>query len=848
MRERLSGRYQTLLLLLLFALSAFAQEENKTELTLPWSEFKKIINIDDDQIAMSMASYHKLLKQSGQLPANTAVGSGGNVVLTRSEFQKLVNQMKQPGTATGSAPFKYLVTKAVYSGSMQSSNTRFTGTFNVHVLEKNGYLKVPLLAQHIALEDIRLNGKPALVVSEGGYHQVVIEGAGEHQVTVRFSVKSAIERGPHKLDLNVQRTPITLLTLDIPLTDIDVEIPQSQQLSTAKVSNKTQVSAVIAPGNHISVRWRKKVEAAEKVPAKLYADIYNLISIEDDVLQVRSAVNYKILHSEVDAVRIALPAGINILSVTGEAVGEWHEADIDGQRILVVPFTYSKMGNVRLEIKTETALSENGLSNAFLGIRAVDIVRETGFIGIELNTSAEVLVAESDGLEAVPPQKLPSGLINMSAKPLMMGFKYLKHPYNLLLDIKKHEKIAVPIATVHSANAVTLFTEDGKIVHRLSYQIRNSAKQFLQVQLPEGADVWSVFVDNKPVESSINGNEQLLVPLIRSRSSNNQLATFPVEVIYAEAETGFSWLGRRNAELPTIDLLVSQMLWSVYLPNDYSYMYFNSTLEKEEIIRGINLFGAEQRRYDAKEMKKITGGDNSLLGYFSDVAESPQVASRQAEAEQALEKAYKGSGHRSQFRNLEMDDARMNAQIANELQFSGALDQLAANEPQATKPQNGGHLPVMIRVPTSGQVYRFARTIIRSDDALSMEVHYAQFGLLEVLRWIAYVLLALLVWRNRNRLKLLWRKVTDFASILVSWWKANGETIFRMSKSPMTIVVVLGLLLISWPYSEFLTLALLFALWVLVLQRIIESRRAKREKMPNTPPAAAAEGDIVIEE
>ena len=173
-------------------------------------------------------------------------------------------------------------------------------------------------------------------------------------------------------------------------------------------------------------------------------------------------------------------------------------------------------------VTTETTFSESGLANAFSGIQTLDTVRETGFIGIELATSAEVIVTENDGLEKVVVQKLPRPLINRSARPLIMGFKYLKHPYNLVFDIKKHDKIAVPVATINNASVVTLFTEDGKIVHRVVYQIRNSAKQFLEIQVPEKADVWSVFVGNQPVEPSMNGSGKLLVPLIRSRSVNRR--------------------------------------------------------------------------------------------------------------------------------------------------------------------------------------------------------------------------------------------------------------------------------------------------------------------------------------
>ncbi|HEX9974389.1 MAG TPA: hypothetical protein VGD14_20135, partial [bacterium] len=516
------------------------QKQDTGNLTIPWDEFKKLLRIDEQDIVISLETFQKLLVQTGIKTPPEHVTRDGNVVLSREEFNKLVSQMKPPSGTDMQPPFEYLITKAIYSGKMEQDNSEFTGIFQIHVLKEGKYLKVPILPQTIALKDVSINEKQALIVSENGYHQIVLSKPGEYVVSARFSLKSSLKKGPHKIDLSIQQTPITLLNLELPLQDIDVEIPQAQQLLTSTKNNTTTVSAIITPGNLMSIRWRKKVAVQEKIPPKLYCEVYHLISIEDDALKINSDINYNILHSEIDGVRLAIPEDINVLTVSGEGVGEWQEIIQQEQRLINVPFTYSKVGTITIRMTAEKPLSEQGQANAFSGIRVLDTVRETGFIGIELNTSAEVKITESDGLERVAVQKLPGSLSNKSMKPLMYGFKYIKHPFSLVLDIEKHEKIGVPIATINSANVVTLFTEDGKIVHRLIYQVRNSAKQFLEIQLPPNADVWSVFVGNDPVESSMNNQGKLLVPLIRSRSVNNRLDTFPIEVIYCLVNSNFS--------------------------------------------------------------------------------------------------------------------------------------------------------------------------------------------------------------------------------------------------------------------------------------------------------------------
>jgi len=821
----MKGIFRCVLLLFIIGGCVFAQTpaEKGGELTVPWEEFKRLLNLDEQNIILPIATFHKLLAQSGQQAPPHSVHAG-NVTLTHQEFQKLVDAMKAPVNSGHKPPFAYLITKAAYTGQLKRNNAEFQAQLTIRVLGKDSFHKVPVLPQHLALRDLQVNNKQALVVTEGGYHTVVLSGDGEFNISANFSIKCSLDRGPQKIDLPIQRTPITLFDLTIPLEEIDVEIPQAQNLVIDKANKSTRVNAVISPGNAISVRWRKQIEAAEKIPAKLYSDVNHLISIEDDALKTRSEINYTILHSEVDAVRVVVPEGMNVLNVIGEGVGEWQEQTQQNTQVLHIPFTYGKKGAVQVTVITETPLNNNTTINPFRGIRVLDSVRETGAIGIELNTSAQVSVSESKGLEPLAPQKLPQALTAKSAKPLMMGFKYLKHPFNLVLEIEKHEKIAVPVATISSTNVVSLLTEDGKLVNRIIYQVKNSAKQFLELELPDAADVWSVFVGNQPVESSLNREGRLLIPLLRSSRENNMLKTFPVEVVYAMSESKFSWFGSREAQLPSVDLMTSQILWSVYLPNDYAYLYFDSTLEKEEIIRGFNVFGQVQRRYDGRQMNEAA---------LADDANMPAAA-----REDKLKKAYDGD-IASSFRNNAVLSKEISEQVAAEMEFGGRLEQRA----RIGGAQSAGVLPVHVEIPTSGQVYRFARTIINSDDPLTMEVSYVQNWLSDVLRWMVYGLLILLIYLNRNYLKRQLIRAKKGFERSLEQWKRHFPAFQKVAQSGMTPFVLLGLVIISWPFSTLFTLLFFFALWISLTWQFVTYRR---DKSTNSA-TSSGEADIVIE-
>jgi hypothetical protein len=835
-------RYSSTLFVILFLfltpflVTLFAQnaDEKESSVTVSWDEFKDLLKLDANELVIPLETFQKLLAQTGIKTIPTHYLMAGNVILSRVEFQKLVDQMKAPEDPALKPPFDYLITKAFYSGKIKEGNTEFMGTFNIHVLKSEGYLKVPILPLGVAIKDLKINGKPALVVNEEGFHKIVISETGIYTVLASFSMKSFLENGPNKIDLSIQQTPITLLELELPLKDIDVEIPQAQQIMSSLKGQSTLISAILSPARTISVRWRKKAPITEKIPPKLYAEVYHLISIEDDALKINSEIVFNILHSEMDGVRLSVLDNMNVLDVTGEGVGEWQEDEQDGQRLINIPFTYGQKGSVTVKVNSEASLSDSGLVNTFAGFTVVDCVRETGFIGVELNTSAEVILTDSQGLEKIAVQKLPHLLFNKSVKPLLLGFKYLNHPYEVVLDVKKHEKVAMPVATINSANIVTMFTEDGKIIHRIVYQVRNSAKQFLEIKLPENADVWTVFVGNQPVESSLSEQGKLLVPLIRSHSVNDQLNTFPVEIIYAKVADRFSLFGSRGSKLPEADLMISQLMWSVYLPYDYSYYYFSSTLEREEIIRGINLFSTVKRRYDENAMRELY--------------ESGDLSSDELKRDK-MEEAYGGEDSRSRFSNIPMQEQQITSQIEAEIEFGGLLDGLkkkAAPAIHSSGAVSTGVLPIQIQIPTGGQVYRFARTIIKSDDPLLFKVFYTRSWVNNLFWWLIFLVFIVIMVFNRNRFTRLGSLFKKSWDSIFAFYKTNEVTMKRITKSRITPFVLFGLVVVVWSFSRPLTLILLFLLWINIVTLLLNwhkkssEKKSKEKSVPVSKPGVKA--------
>ncbi|MCP5054197.1 MAG: hypothetical protein GY940_43925, partial [bacterium] len=290
---------------------------------------------------------------------------------------------------------------------------------------------------------------------------------------------------PQILRLNVIKTAITLLELTIPLEKIDVSVPGAKELSIAQQDGKIQVSAVIPASHSISVhahrKYTRKTGTAEDIPAKLYAETINLISIEEDALRVTSRIKLNVLQNSITGVKAIVPKGYNILYIhkrDGTRIRDWQIKKTVKGSIVEIPFDSPIEGSFTFDILSERLFEKEQTDIHFSGYRILDAIRETGYVGAEKKSTAEAAPTASDQLDRIDIKDLPVELVRMSKRPLLFGYRYLRHPYNLVMSITRHEELPTMSTVIDLASVITVVLEDGKMLTRVNYTIRNTWKQF----------------------------------------------------------------------------------------------------------------------------------------------------------------------------------------------------------------------------------------------------------------------------------------------------------------------------------------------------------------------------------
>ena len=174
--------------------------------------------------------------------------------------------------------------------------------------------------------------------------------------------------------------------------------------------------------------------------------------------------------------------------------------------------------------------------------------RETGGVAVDVVGAGEIAGREPRGLEPADAADL-GDIVAGQESPSMVAFQFMplrgSEPRSLTVNVSRYTAQAVLVANVEEARYDALLGEDGKLLVRARYAVRNNQRSFLAVTLPPQSD---------PLERLARGpagppracrpSGGLLLPLRKGRT-NEEAPTFVVELLYLQRAAGMDGEGRR---------------------------------------------------------------------------------------------------------------------------------------------------------------------------------------------------------------------------------------------------------------------------------------------------------------
>ena len=598
-----------LLGLFLTGYAAPAQANEDDGIVLTWQDMWKLLDLDSDKIKLTWKEFQKLLEQSGnKIDVNFEI-EGGIVTIKRDRFKQILEKMKPVTLKEPRPPKDYLVTEAKYTGTAGEKNCRFTLRFKVYVFEGESlsYISIPVLSANTAVSDISVDGAPGVMHTAGSWYTINLVKKGYHEIKATFSVGN----NKQSLSLPIIRAMINTVDFTVPFKDFEITLASALNVQLAG-GPSSRIIAHIPPTGRISVNWHRKSKTKEKKPALFYAGTHNLISLGPDILKVKTLVDLEVLQSSLDNISIRVPANYEVIKVSANSIKDWQVRDTDAGRILEMRFGFDIDNRYQFTVFTERMLAADTLAVEFSGLQVVDTRRETGAVGIAAESGVEVEIQSNQELEKLEFHQLPQKILAMSSRPVLYSYKYARHPYRLDIAVHKHEQLPGISTVIESVNGTALFLPEGKMLYKMVYSVRNSYKQFMELELPGDPPIWTVMVDNKREKASRNQKGKVLIPLVRSTGNGDRLRSFNVQLIYTRPGEAFRIRGGSQCFFPKTDIFINKIRMELFLPEGYSYD-FDKGEWKEEVtplaavkksVSSHEMFGLDEKAGSPTQKKK----------------------------------------------------------------------------------------------------------------------------------------------------------------------------------------------------------------------------------------------------
>jgi type II secretory pathway pseudopilin PulG len=146
---------------------------------------------------------------------------------------------------------------------------------------------------------------------------------------------------------------------------------------------------------------------AETVQPQIEAMARNSVQVGAESVQVSAQVDYTIKRAGVFALRLALPAGYRLESVTGDKVSQWVERNEDGAALVEVTLKERTLGAYALNLVLVQNYRQPPQTLTIEGVHPLGTEKLSGYITVATDLGIAAKTASFEGLTEIPFASVP---------------------------------------------------------------------------------------------------------------------------------------------------------------------------------------------------------------------------------------------------------------------------------------------------------------------------------------------------------------------------------------------------------------------------------------------------------
>jgi len=487
----------------------------------------------------------------------TAVVTDGWVVLPVDEYRALRRAAFPLDTEPAPPPVEATLSRIDYDlkveGDLASGEARLT----VDVIQE-GWVRLAM-PKGLMVREASLDGRQVTLVAasaDKGADELLLSKTGRSVLTLKIVAPVSTVAGTDLLQLPASNSAVVRAIVEVARQGVDVRITGGLLMDHADTATGSRWVANGRGTEPLTFAWRRKIDEARSLqPLRLRGAVSQLVGLGEDSTQISAEIQIDVLQGMAQEVRLQLPDGFIVNQVSGATVTDWETK----QRELTVVFIEPVQQSARFTLSGELRLPRSGKLDVPL-IRLPAAERETGGIAVEVLGAGEIKERQANGLEEAEAAELGQ-LISSRQSPSLVAFRFPpaegKSTRSLSIGVARYTPQAVLTANIEEANYSTLITTDGKMLVQSRFAVRNNQRNFLKINLPAGATLWSASVAGRPIRPGRSPDGSLLLPLEKTKSGD-EAAAFIVEIAYMDHTTPWTDRGRVRLSLASVDLPISK--------------------------------------------------------------------------------------------------------------------------------------------------------------------------------------------------------------------------------------------------------------------------------------------------
>ncbi len=423
-------------------------------------------------------------------------------------------------------------------------------------------------------------------------------------------------------------------------------------------------------------------------PSRLNADVVTAVSIQEGSVAYVTQVDYEIRQAGRSQFQLATPEWLgDDIRWSGENVRQVRSEVTDHGRVWSIELQQAQRGSYHLQMMQTLPLPDDGSVPAAV-IRPLDVEGLRSQVVLENLTADEVSETTVRGAAPISVSTIAEGLQEGIRRQAVGAYRITDEAAELVWQRRVREQETGLAATINLVDLTTVIHEDGRYRARAAYNIRNFTLQFLELELPPNAQVWSVHVSAQPVRPAREqrqGRTITLLPL--QKTSAGDFSSKVVMIYSGHLDAPLKRWSRLRPPAPLIvsDIPVSRTLWTVLVPREYQVGMVGRESNVEEVAAA----------YHQQERK---------LSFLDELQQMVQVASTKRDSGAGTKATWNLKQIGSSLQDYAQESAHVDTTNAAEFQQQAQQIEAEINRLEETKavPQSGyGDASAYFREPAA---------------------------------------------------------------------------------------------------------------------------------------------------